>query len=40
MTMPITDPDQIKWHIDQIDVNALHTYMINNFPTWNINPNI
>jgi hypothetical protein len=36
MTMPITDWDQIKWHIDQIEVNELHDYLQTHFPSWNI----
>ena len=36
MTMPITDPEQIEWHVDQMDEKALHDYLQGRFPDWNI----
>ena len=36
MTMPITDPAQIAWYINQMDTTALHNYLQQAFPAWGI----
>lgn len=36
MTMPITDPEQIQWHVDQIDETALKNFLKNYYPLWRI----
>lgn len=36
MTMPITDREQIEWHVDQIDETALRDYLRVRFPAWGI----
>jgi hypothetical protein len=36
MTMPITEPDQIQWHVEQIDEAALKRFLQGYYPLWNI----
>jgi len=36
MTMPITDPAQIQWHVEQIDPDALKRFLKDYYPLWQI----